>query len=131
MQKQKPGFNIVRRRIAILLAQWITVKMSDSTKPIVYQIYQYLMDKSDPLNDRIVRVTAGRQFHMIADEWEFKAQNFLPYAPAILEGLMGLVQEVEHTETKMALLNTISNIVVRMEHNVRMLIVASKCFTNH
>lgn len=126
VQKQKPGFNIVRRRVAILLAQWITVKMSDSTKPIVYQIYQHLMDKSDPLNDLVVRVTAGRKFHMITDEWEFKAQNFLPYAPAILEGLMGLVQEAEHTETKMALLNTISNIVVRMEHHVSVVTVPSQ-----
>ncbi|PSN65266.1 ARM repeat-containing protein [Corynespora cassiicola Philippines] len=117
-QKQKPGYNIIRRRIAIIISQWITIKITENKKPLVYQIYQYLMDKSDPLNDQIVRVTAGRRFQSIADEWEFKADNFLPFAPAILDRLMALVQEVELPETKMALLNTISVIVERMEHNI-------------
>jgi len=76
------------------------------------------MDKSDPLNDQVVRVTAGRKFMEIANEWEFSADNFLPYAPVTLDQLMALVQEVELAETKMALLNTISVVVERLEHNV-------------
>jgi hypothetical protein len=79
------------------------------------------MDKNDPLNDQVVRVTAGRKFREVADEWEFHADNFLPYAPVTLERLMALVQEVELPETKMALLNTISVVVERLEHNVRTL----------
>jgi hypothetical protein len=117
IQKQKPGYNIIRRRIAIILAQWI-FKIDEANKPLVYQIYQHLLDKSDPLNDQIVRVTAGRKFADVAGEWEFKTVNFKPYAPLILDRLMGLVQEVELIETKMALLNTISIIVERLEHNV-------------
>ncbi|KAF1955056.1 ARM repeat-containing protein [Byssothecium circinans] len=117
-QKQKPGFNIIRRRIAIIISQWIAVKIAKEKKPIVYQIFQHLMDKSDPLNDQVVRVTAGRKFKDIADEWEFDANNFLPYAPGILDRLMALVQEVELPETKMGLLNTISIIVERLEHNI-------------
>jgi hypothetical protein len=117
VQKQRPGYNIIRRRIAIVLAQWI-FKIDERNKPLVYQIYQHLLDKSDPLNDQIVRVTAGRKFADVAGEWEFKTVNFKPYAPLILERLMGLVQEVDLTETKMALLNTISIIVERLEHNV-------------
>ncbi|ORY06399.1 armadillo-type protein [Clohesyomyces aquaticus] len=117
-QKQKPGFNIIRRRIAIILSQWIAIKISDSKKPLVYQIFHHLLDKSDPLNDQVVRVTAGRKFRDIADEWEFKSHNFMPYAPETLERLMGLVQEVELPETKMALLNTISIIVERLEHHI-------------
>lgn len=118
-QKQKPGYNIIRRRIAIIISQWITIKVSDETKPIVYQIYQHLLDPSDTLNDLVVRVTAGRKFKACADEWEFKAENFMPYAPDTLNRLMGLIKEVELPETKMALLNTISVIVERLEHHVR------------
>jgi len=120
-QKQKPGYNIIRRRIAIVLSQWIAIKIAKEKKPIVYQIFQHLMDKSDPLNDIVVRITAGRRFHAVADEWEFAAENFLPYAPGILDRLMALVQEAELQETKMALLNTISIIVERLEHNVGIL----------
>ncbi|KAF2186512.1 ARM repeat-containing protein [Zopfia rhizophila CBS 207.26] len=117
-QKQKQGYNIIRRRIAIVISQWIGVKVSEDKKPVVYQIYQHLLDKSDPLNDQVVRVTAGRKLKDVADEWEFKAANFMPYAPETLNRLMGLVQEVELPETKMALLNTISVIVERLEHNI-------------
>ncbi|KNG45188.1 importin 11 [Stemphylium lycopersici] len=116
--KQAPGFNIIRRRIAILISQWITIKMAQEKKPIVYQIFQHLLDKNDPLNDQVVRITAGRKFHAVADEWEFKADAFLPYSQVTLDRLMALVQEVELPETKMALLNTISLIVERMEHHI-------------
>ncbi|KAF2817326.1 ARM repeat-containing protein [Mytilinidion resinicola] len=118
IQKQKPGYNILRRRISILIGHWISVKVSDQNKPLVYQIFQHLLDKSDPLNDQVVRITAGRQLKNIADEWEFKAVNFLPYAPDTLSRLMALITEVELPETKMALLNTISSIVERLEHNI-------------
>jgi hypothetical protein len=128
-QKQKPGYNIIRRRIAIIVAQWISISVAKENKPVVYQIYQHLLDQNDPLNDRVVRVTAARKFKEIADEWEFRADIFLPYAPAVLDRLMALVQEVELQETKMALLNTISSIVERLEHHVS---VQSffKCFTD-
>ncbi|KAF1942396.1 ARM repeat-containing protein [Clathrospora elynae] len=116
--KQKPGFNIIRRRIAIIISQWIAIKIAKEKKPIVYQIYQHLLDKSDPMNDQVVRITAGRKFHAVADEWEFQADNFLPYAPVTLDRMMALVQEVELPETKMALLNTISIIVERLEHHI-------------
>jgi hypothetical protein len=119
-QKQKQGYSIIRRRIAIILAQWVTVKISKEKKPVVYQIFQHLLDSSDPLNDQVVRVTTARKFKDVADEWEFSADLFLPYAPTIVDRLMALVQEVELQETKMALLNTISSIVERMEHHVGM-----------
>ena len=119
VQKQQPGYNILRRRIAILLAQWIPIKLSKESRPLVYQIFQHLLDKNDPINDQVVRITAGRQFKNIADEWEFDAEQFLPYAPEILSRIMALIEEVELTETKMALLNTISVVVERLEHNVR------------
>ncbi|KAK5148835.1 hypothetical protein LTR04_000446 [Oleoguttula sp. CCFEE 6159] len=118
VQETRPGYNILRRRIAILLAQWISVEISEANRPLVYQIFQHLLDKADPLNDKVVRVTAGRQFKDIADEWDFKAESFLPYASDILTRLMALIEEVELTETKMALLNTISIVVERLESHI-------------
>ncbi|KAF2200994.1 ARM repeat-containing protein [Delitschia confertaspora ATCC 74209] len=118
VQKQKPGFNLIRRRIAIIIAQWISVKIAHETRPIVYQIYQHLLNPSDPLNDHVVRVTAGMKFKNIADDWEFTADGFLPFAPEILKRLMALVQEVELSDTKMALLNTLSVIVERVEYHI-------------
>jgi hypothetical protein len=118
VQKQKPGFNILRRRIAILLGQWITIKVSAENRPLVYKVFQHLLDPSDHCNDQVVRITAGRQLKNIVDDWEFNAEQFLPYVQTTITRLLSLIEEVENIETKMALLNTISILVERLEHHV-------------
>lgn len=87
-------------------------------RPLVYQIFQHLLDKTDSLNDQVVRVTAGRQLKNVIDPFEFLAEPFMPYTPVILGRLMQLIDEVELSETKLALLNTISIIVAKMDHHV-------------
>lgn len=116
VQKQTAGFNILRRRAAILLGQWVSVKITE--RQLVYQIFQHLLSKDDPINDQVVRVTAGRQFTRIVDDWETKADELLPYVDVILMRLLQLIEEVELPETKMALLNTISVVVERLEHRI-------------
>ena len=117
-QRQQPSYNILRRRIAILLAQWISVRVAQPTRPAVYSIFRHFLSKDDSMNDAVVRITAARQFKAVVDEWEFDAQQFLPYAPDILSSLMELIETVELTETKLALLETVSALVERMEHYV-------------
>lgn len=118
VQKQTQGYSIIRRRAAVLLGQWISVKVSDDSRPAVYEIFQHLLNKDDALNDQVVRVTAGRLFKNICDDWEFKVEQFIPYAETTLTRLMQLIEEVELTETKMALLDTISNAVVRLDYQI-------------
>lgn len=118
VQKQNPGFSIIRRRASILLGQWISVKVTQQTRPLVYEIFQHLLNNDDRLNDQVVRVTAGRQLKNICDDWEFTPAQFLPYASTTLQRLMQLIEEVELTETKMALLNTISVAVERLDHDI-------------
>jgi len=119
LQNQQPHHNIMRRRIAILIAQWIKIDIAQSNRPLVYQIFQHLMDSSVAMNDQAVRITAAKRFKDVADEWNFKAEAFSPYASTILSQLVGLIQEVSLIETKMALLNTLSAVIERMEGEVR------------
>ena len=109
--------NILRRRIALLLGQWTPIK-EGLNRPLIYQIFQFLLDKDDKINDIVVRVTAGRQLKNVIDPWEFAAEDFMPFASALLGRIMALIEEVDLPETKMALLSTISAIVVKMEHHV-------------
>ena len=118
VQIEQPGYNILRRRIAIMLGQWLPVK-EGLDRPTVYQIFLHLLDKENHLNDQVVRVTAARQLKNLVDPFEFTAESFMPYAPTILSRMMAVVEEVEMGETKMAILSTISVIVVKMEHHVR------------
>ncbi|KAJ9198731.1 hypothetical protein DTO271D3_6115 [Paecilomyces variotii] len=118
VQIQQQGYNLLRRRVAILLGQWVPVKPGELNRTAIYQIFQHLLSKQDPLNDLVVRITAGRQLRSVLDPYEFSPEVFLPFAPTILESLMSLVQEVELSETKMGLLETVRVAVVKMEDNI-------------
>lgn len=122
VQIQEQGYNVLRRRIAIVLGQWVPVKSSELNRNAIYQIFQHLLSKQDPLNDLVVRITAGRQLKNVLDPFEFSPTEFLPYAPAILQDLMSLVQEVELSETKMGLLDTVRMAVVKMEDHVSVIL---------
>jgi hypothetical protein len=118
VQQTGPGYKVLRRRIAILLGQWITISISEANRPLVYQIFQHLLKPEDETNDYVVRVTAARQFKTVVDDFSFAAEGFLPYASDYLNRLMTLIQEVENTETKMAILETIRVIAVRLENHI-------------
>lgn len=119
VQIQDQGYNLLRRRIAILLGQWVPVKPGELDRNAIYQIFQHLLNKQDPLNDLVVRITAGRQLKNVLDPYEFSPTVFMPYATPILQALMALIQEVELSDTKMGLLETVRVAVVKMENHVR------------
>ncbi|KIW09084.1 uncharacterized protein PV09_00030 [Verruconis gallopava] len=118
LQNRDPSYRLVRRRIAILIGKWVHIQLSKENRPLVYQIFLHLLDKSDELNDLVVRVTAGRQLKEIISDWEFEVQPFLHYAPDLISRVMNLITEVELPETKMALLETISSIVEQMGRHI-------------
>ena len=117
MQRRQPGYNILRRRAAIILGHWLSVK-EGLNRPLVYQIFRHLLNQTDPVNDQVVRITAARQLKNVIDPFEFLPEQFIAYAPAILDSLIALIQETELTETKIAILGTMSVIVDRMEQSI-------------
>lgn len=117
VQINQPGYNILRRRIAIVLGKWLLVK-EGLNRPLVYQIFQHILDKCDPLNDLVVRITAGRQLKNIILPFDFSIRTFGPYCATITSQLMTLINEVELGETKLALLNTLTTLVQNLEEEV-------------
>ena len=118
VQISNPEYKVIRRRIAILVGQWSTIQDAQGSRPIYYQVFQFLLNKDDPINDQVVRVAAGRELGRAVNAWEYNAKEFMPFADDLLARLMSLVDEVDLAETKINLLNTISVIVERMEHHV-------------
>lgn len=113
-----PWYNIVRRRIAILIGQWVTINIPVESRQTVYKITQHLLNKSDPLNDLVVRLTAARELQKSIDDWDFKKEDFLPYATSLLESLLGLIEEVETTEAQVSILGVIGCVVHRLERRI-------------
>ncbi|KAK5663574.1 hypothetical protein OQA88_4005 [Cercophora sp. LCS_1] len=109
---------LLRRRISILLSQWIPIKISKSSRPVVYEIFRHLLKPDDPHNDEVVRITAARQFKWIAEDFEFDGEDFFPFAADFFNQLIRLLQEVDSDETKLAILATIRVIVFRMDTHV-------------
>jgi hypothetical protein len=117
VQQIGPGYKVLRRRIAILIGQWITIKISEENRPLVYQIFQHLLKREDETNDHVVRITAARQFKAVCDDFSFDPDGFLPYAQDILHKLLQLMEEV-NTEIRMPILDTIRAIAVRLENRI-------------
>ncbi|KAI0109080.1 putative importin 11 [Nemania sp. FL0031] len=113
-----PMCQILRRRIAILLSQWVPVKISLETSPVVYEIFRHFLNSNDPNNDIVVRITAARQFKAIVDDFGFDETRFAPHAPDVLRELINLVQTVEIDETKLAIIETLRALISRMDTGV-------------
>lgn len=118
IQVSRPGYNIIRRRVAILIGQWVSIKISVENRPTLYKIMQHLLIREDPMNDLVVRLTAAHNLRRCIDEWDFRVDAFLPHVNDLFNRLMGLMDEVEQTETRMGLLYVIGVIVDRLEHRV-------------
>ncbi|KAI0443220.1 putative importin 11 [Xylaria telfairii] len=113
-----PMCQILRRRIAILLSQWVPVQISNETRPLVYEIFRHFLNSKDSNNDIVVRITAARQFKVVVDEFGFDEVAFAPQAPDVLKELISLVQTVEVDETKLAIIETLRSLITRMDTSV-------------
>ena len=101
-----------------MVAQWVCVGVHDDKLPIVYQIYQHLLDDSVPANDQAVRITTGKRLLDVVKVITFRADLFAPFASSILSSLSALIGEVNLVETKLALLDTLSAVIKNMDLQV-------------
>lgn len=118
VQMTEPNYNLLRRRTAILLGQWVPIEPETVDRVAVYQIFTHLLTKDDKFNDHVVRVTAGRQLRMVLEPFVFRYEDFAPYATPLLSSIMLLTSETELSETKMALLETARVAVTKLEGHI-------------
>ncbi|EPS41833.1 hypothetical protein H072_4200 [Dactylellina haptotyla CBS 200.50] len=118
VQINQPDYRILRHRIPILIGQWVVVDIDVIQRPTIYKIIQHLLNKSDPLNDLCVRITAAKSLKCSIDDWQFQIDGFLPFVDDVFDKLMLLIDEVDETATKMSLVDVIGLIAERMSHNI-------------
>ena len=106
---------ILRRRVAILLGSWAFYELSEERQRMEYSIYAHLLNKNDPANDEVVRLTAARNLKLTVDDYQFRAAGFEPYAATVFSALIDLLQAVENDETKLAVLDTMRTFIQRLE----------------
>ena len=118
VQFRNPGYNLIRRRAAILLGQWVPIQPDTLDRRLAYQVFAHLLNKQDGLNDSVVQVTAGRQLRPVLEPFEFIFDDFAPYATHIFQSLMSLIRDTELSETKLALLETVRVGVTKLEDQI-------------
>ncbi|KAI1378706.1 ARM repeat-containing protein [Hypoxylon crocopeplum] len=117
-QRTGPLCRVLRRRISILLSQWVPVSVTEEGRPLIYEIFRHFLNPNDECNDIVVRITAARQFKTIVCEFGFDGKMFLPYATDVLTQLIALLREVDVDESKLAVLETTRSLIERMETHV-------------
>ncbi|KAI1091668.1 ARM repeat-containing protein [Rostrohypoxylon terebratum] len=117
-QRAEPFCQVLRRRIAILISQWIPVQSTAEIRSLVYEIFRHFLDPNDQYNDIVVRITTARLFKIVCDDLDFDGQEFVPYASDVLVHLLNLLGEAEVDEAKLAILESTRTVISRMETHV-------------
>lgn len=117
-QQKGDLYRVLRRRIAILISQWAPVKFMPESRALAYQIFDHFLNPNDETNDVVVQITAARQLRWLADELGFSEEAFEPYTANVLSRLIALVQTVYIDETKLAILESVRILVMRMEQHL-------------
>lgn len=105
---------ILKRRVCLLINEWIGLNViNDENMDKIYMLLQNLIDPSNPINDRVVKLTAIQTLKTILTDWDFKKQIIKPYLKDFTSLLIKLVGEMEFTESKLFTLNTIADLIYK------------------
>ena len=111
-------WNIIKRRVAILISQWVVVK------PIAHHhslLFQVLLSMLTPNNDNVVRLTAVKAVNSVVDDFGFVTATFEPYLQQTVDCFMHLLDSVDEFESKLTIINCLVVVIERMDGQVRFL----------
>lgn len=113
--QSKHQFNeIIRRRIAWIVGNWVQVKASKSIRVDIYKtLLSLMMD-----NDYCVCLTAINSLQVSVDDWDFNVDEFTPFLNDILSILLDRVSQAVDFDIKSKILNCLSVVIERVETRV-------------
>ena len=82
---------IIRRRIALVIKSWISVKVPKPIRPIVYEALLNL--SNDP--DSVVKLTSIICLRQCIDDYDFELEDFIPFVNATIGHCLKLLDEYE------------------------------------
>ena len=125
LRVKENNYRILRRRVVWLLGRWIGVKLSVDLRPLIYEtvscsrfyfilfflklncvyftfIYSIfkVLGLMEPGEDLVIRLSSAVTLRSALDDFEFNAEQFLPYLERSFSLLFTLLKETEECETK-------------------------------
>ncbi|CEP64088.1 karyopherin KAP120 LALA0_S10e01992g [Lachancea lanzarotensis] len=102
---------ILKRRVALVINEWCTVKCSEESKQLCYKLLLQLINQE---NDRVIQLTAVQTLRTMVDDWNFDKRSFQPYLEDTVSVLLKrLLPSVSLTETRLYVLNTLSDVIIQ------------------
>jgi hypothetical protein len=77
VQMNQPSYNLLRRRTAILLGQWVPIKPVLINRVAVYQIFAHLLSTREALNDHVVSFGSGALLEAILTKLHIRSVSLL------------------------------------------------------
>ncbi|GAA6047821.1 hypothetical protein JCM3770_004659 [Rhodotorula araucariae] len=106
------AYRLIRRRIAWLLGNWVGEDMASSSRTLIYQLLVHLLSRNAS-TDPAIRLTAARSLAR-CDTWDFDQDAFVPLLPRAVEEIVQLLGEVELSDSRMRLNETLGVVIDRV-----------------
>jgi hypothetical protein len=107
---------LIRRRVAILLGQWVSVSLSSASRSQVYPFLVHLVAQ-DP--DLVVRLAAVNSLRLCIDDFDFELGPYLPHTGSTVSACMSLLQATTEFESKLLVINALVVVVERVGEQIK------------
>ncbi len=108
--------DVIKRRILILISNWINIKLSAQYREFVYQILSECLKAEQNL---VVRLQATITLKSVLDDVHFEKDIYLNYLNTHFGLLCQLLKAVQECDTKIKVLSVMSFVIERVDVYIR------------
>jgi len=95
---------VLKRRVAWLIGQWLTVRLNPEYRP---ELYNILIGLLNPEQDMAVRLAATSTLRCAIDDFDFSSEHFIEYLEPMAFSLYKLLVSVRECDTKVLIIKKI------------------------
>ena len=107
---------LIKRRILILISNWVNIKLSPENRPLVYEIITQCLQQNE---DLVIRFQATTTLKAVMDDIHFEKEPYLPFLNLHFGLLCQFLKEVDSCDTKIKVLSVISFLIERVDIHIR------------
>ena len=108
--------DLIKRRILILIARWVNIKLSSEYRPLIYELICSCLQSNHNL---VIRLQATQTLKAILEDLRFEKDTYLPYINFHFGLMCQLLKEVKECDTKIKVLAVLSFIIERVDVYIR------------
>ena len=99
---------LIKRRILILISNWVNIKLSQENRPLCYDLLCKCLQANE---DLVIRLQATLTLKAVMDDTYFDKEAYLPYLSFHFGLLCQLLKQLEESDTKIKVLAVLSFLI--------------------